>query len=53
LGRKLEEGLKSLGSFRLIEPDPLMDQLPPIAQGHDEVVVDDAGGLMEVQKILR
>lgn len=48
----LEVGIKKPAVFRLVEPDPLMDQLPAIAQGHDEVVVDGAGGLAEVQRAI-
>lgn len=48
LGEKIQKPVV----FRLIEPDPIVDELPVIAQGHDEVVVDGAGGLAEVQRAI-
>lgn len=48
----LDAGIKKPTVFRLIEPDPIVDELPAIAQGHDEVVVDGAGGLAEVQRAI-
>jgi len=48
----LDTGIPKPVVFRLIEPDPLMDQLPGIAEGHDQVVVDGAGGLAEVQRAI-
>ncbi len=46
----LDEGIPRPSVFRLTEPDPILDDLPAIASQHDEVVVDGAGGLAEVQR---
>lgn len=38
--------------FRIVEPDPLMDEMSNIVQHVDQVVVDGAGGLAEVQRAI-
>ena len=38
--------------LRLTEPDPLLDELPRLAETYDRVVVDGAGGLAEVQRTI-
>lgn len=46
----LGEGISKPNIFRLTEPDPILDDLPAISTQHDEVVVDGAGGLAELQR---
>lgn len=48
----LETGLFRPQISRIMEPDPILDKLPTIAADHDEVVVDGAGGLAEVQRAI-
>ncbi len=48
----LVEGIPRPTIFRITEPDPLLDQIPTIADQHDEVVIDGAGGLAEVQRAI-
>lgn len=35
---------------RLTEPDPILDEVPSMAESFDTVVIDGAGGLAEVQR---
>jgi chromosome partitioning protein len=48
----LEEGIPRPKIYRLTEPDPLLDEIPAIANSADHVVVDGAGGLAEVQRTI-
>lgn len=38
--------------FRIIEPDPILDEIPAIASSHEQVVIDGAGGMAEVQRAI-
>ena len=46
----LDEGIPRPKIYRLTEPDPLLDEVPSIATEFEEVVIDGAGGLAEVQR---
>lgn len=48
----LEDGIPRPKIYRLTEPDPLLDEIPAIANSADHVVVDGAGGLAEVQRTI-
>lgn len=49
---RLREGIPRPDICRLMEPDPILDQLPVLAGKYDFVVVDGAGGLAEVQRAI-
>ena len=48
----LEKDIPRPQVYRLTEPDPLLDELPAIANKFDHVVIDGAGGLAEVQRTI-
>ncbi len=48
----LEEGIPRPKIFRITDPDPLLDEVPRIANFFDVVVIDGAGGLAEVQRTI-
>lgn len=48
----LEVGIPRPKIFRITEPDPILDELPDIAESFDRVVIDGAGGLAEVQRAI-
>jgi chromosome partitioning protein len=48
----LDEGIPRPTIVRLTEPDPILDAIPEIASKHDQVVIDGAGGLAEVQRAI-
>lgn len=48
----LDEGIPRPKLYRLTEPDPLLDEIPEIANDFDSVVIDGAGGLAEVQRTI-
>ncbi len=48
----LEEDLPRPKVFRLTDPDPLLDEVPVLAETFDTVVIDGAGGLAEVQRAI-
>ena len=48
----LDEGIPRPKLYRLSEPDPLLDEIPAIANSFDSVVIDGAGGLAEVQRTI-
>lgn len=48
----LDEGIPRPKLYRLTEPDPLLDEIPEIANKWDFVVIDGAGGLAEVQRTI-
>lgn len=48
----LDEGIPRPKLYRLTEPDPLLDEIPEIANKFDSVVIDGAGGLAEVQRTI-
>ena len=48
----LEHDIPRPKIYRLTEPDPLLDEMPAIANSVDCVVIDGAGGLAEVQRTI-
>lgn len=48
----LETSIPRPKLFRITEPDPLLDELPGLAEAFDTVVIDGAGGLAEVQRAI-
>ena len=50
--KNLEKEIPRPKIYRLTEPDPLLDEIPEIASNFDDVVIDGAGGLAEVQRTI-
>ncbi len=48
----LENNIPKPKAFRLTDPDPLLDNVPSIAEDFEYVVIDGAGGLAEVQRAI-
>ena len=48
----LEEDIPRPSIYRITEPDPLLDGIPGMAENFDSVVIDGAGGLAEMQRVI-
>jgi chromosome partitioning protein len=48
----LEERIPRPSIYRITEPDPLLDGIPVMGENFDSVVIDGAGGLAEMQRVV-
>ncbi|EHJ09233.1 AAA family ATPase [Crocosphaera watsonii] len=48
----LKESIPRPRVYRITEPDPLLDSIPVMAENFDDVVIDGAGGLAEMQRVI-
>lgn len=47
---QLDENIPRPALYRFTDPDEILDQLPPLDEKYDYLIIDGAGGLAEVQR---